>query len=153
MVLSTHPSATAQVGRALTNMGCTISTKQVAEDLGISTAGGHRRAVASVNKRLEKGRKRAIGVASLVNTDKRARKLYLTGVNPMQSYDSPAMGASPTALLRLRRNAVKAINPPGHNGSTTSILAWHIGIDADPGIKELLRQLALWIDLRSSFLS
>ena len=35
----------------------------------------------------------------------------------------------------------------------TTTLAWHLGVDADPGIKEPLRQVATWIDLRTSLLS
>ena len=46
-----------------------------------------------------------------------------------------------------------AIRPPGYHGCVSTTLAWHIGVDADPGLQEPLRQISTWIDLRDSLIS
>ena len=138
-----------RISRMLEGLGCDITPMSVCEDLGAATVGGHYRTLSSINKRIAKGHKRALGVANLVRTDKAARKLYITGVNPMQAYDLPTMGPSPAIIKRLRRNALTALSPPGFRQCPTSTINWFIGQQNDPQVREPLRQVMMWYDIRS----
>ena len=42
-----------------------------------------------------------------------------------------------------------AIAPPGHRPCTTTSISWFLGQDADPAIKEPLRQIEAWVDMRN----
>ncbi len=136
-----------RIAMALGRAGQQIDATAVAEDLGVPTGCGSRRAVGAFKKRLARGLRRARRVRALVRADPRATKLYSTGVKPQQSYGSCVHGAAPSQVQSMRRAAVLCCAPAGVQACTTTLLAWRLGSQRDPAVATPLEQVKLWMKL------
>ena len=136
-----------RAARALARAGQTITAVTSAEDLGVSSGCGARRAISSLAKGLTRGAVRSKRVQTLVRTNHRATKLYSTGVRPQQQYGACISGAAPSQIREMRRAAVRSVASAGTQPCTTTILAWRLGNRKDPGIQVPLDQIKLWMKL------
>ena len=80
-----------------------------AEDLGISSACGSRRAVGALKKRLARGLTRSRRVKRLVTANPKASRLYQTGVRPQQNYGASISGVAPGQLRIMRQAAALSV--------------------------------------------
>ncbi len=126
-VVSNRVGVADSVAAGLAGRSCAIGSARAAEDLGVSTAGGARRAVASFTKRLQKAAKRGARVGRLAATSAAAKKLFTTGVDKQQSYEAVIHGAAPPQLLRMRRNACSCLPPAGSQPCPATFLAGRLG--------------------------
>ncbi len=135
------------VAGALRQAGQHITAVPAADDLGVTSACGARRAIGALKKRISKGLTRSRRVRQLVKVNPKAAKLYQAGVRPQQSYGSSVSGASPEQVRSMRRAAVNCVAPAGAQPCTTTILAWRLSKRRDPAIASPLEQVQLWMRL------
>ena len=132
--------------KQLASKGIEIKIAKSADDVGIETAVGTRRCVASQNKRIAKASSRAKRNGKLAKINAGAHKLGPTGTHPQQSYGHVVQGASRSQTYKMRRNMKLGTNMGGTNSCITSTLAWFYGPRGDPAISLKLDQIAAWID-------
>ena len=135
------------IAAALQRAGQPITPAASAEDLGISSACGARRAVGAVKKRLKRGMRRSRRVGQLSAANPKAAKLYQTGVRPQQSYGAAIQGAAPSHIQSMRRAAAASVAKAGTQPCTTTLLAWRLGAHRDPATAMPLEQVKLWMKL------
>ena len=109
------------VVKILCGEGFLVKTQRIGKDLGVSTAAGHRRAVAERAKTLKKGNTRGKKVRTLVKRKAKAICLILTGVVPQQSYEHHVPGAAMTTVAQCRNNLKNAANIPRAASVTAAI--------------------------------
>jgi hypothetical protein len=149
-VVASTPSAAEEVAKGIRRMGAPIVATERADDLGVTTTAGRRRAINSLATRLGKARKRAQRVQRLVAANGGAKKLYKTGVDPQQAYEGVIVGIAPPQMRAMRRNAALSVAGAGLKPCTASLLAWRLDEEADPAIRAPLRQVQLWRRLWTS---
>ena len=147
VVVASSCTLATRIAGALTKAGQPIEASRTAEDLGISSGCGARRAVGAAKKRLARGAARARRVQRLTRANPKASKLYSTGVQPQQSYGMCIPGASPSQLRIMRRSAVLTVARAGVQPCTTTILQWRLGRHRDPAIALPVEQVKMWIRL------
>ena len=146
-VLLPASSATARsVVSILRREGVQIKAATQAEDVGIGSTAGRRRAAFALDGRLKKGAKRAGGIRRLTKVTKKARKLVRTGLVPQQEYGHQVQGASPAQVAKMRRSAKLAAAVGGRMACTTTALEWALGRGKDPAVSIPVQQLASWAD-------
>ena len=111
------------VAGALRQAGQHITAVPAADDLGVTSACGARRAIGALKKRISKGLTRSRRVRQLVKVNPKAAKLYQAGVRPQQSYGSSVSGASPEQVRSMQRAAVNCIAPAGPSRAPPR--SWH----------------------------
>jgi hypothetical protein len=112
-VVATTAAVAKAVEAGLRRRDVPIRSATAAEDLGVTTAGGRKRAIGSFLKRVRKGRKRAQRIRAMAQANGGAARLFNAGVSPQQSYDASVQGVSPQHMLRMRRNAAACVAPAG----------------------------------------
>ena len=135
------------VATSLGRAGQPVASVAQAEDLGVPTASGARRAVGAFRKRLQRGIRRSIRVRQLARKNPKASKLYVTGVRPQQSYGAPIHGVAPRQLHAMRRAAALCASPAGAQPCITTMLAWRLGPRRDPAAAVPLEQVSMWMRL------
>jgi hypothetical protein len=148
-VVSNHLSAATAIAQGIRGgeVAVPISAAAAADDLGVSTAAGRRRVTGSFAKRLSKAKRRAERGGHLAAVNGAAQKLYSSGVAPQEGYDAPVIGASPAQVIRMRRNACASVVPAGSQACPTSLIAWRLGPEVDPAVREPVRQVSMWMRL------
>lgn len=144
-VVASTALAAEMVARNLMREGIKVKLAKVAVDVGVSTAAGRKRAVAAQNQRLDKADARSRKVKHLVAANKRAMALHKTGTAPQASYGATVQGASPSQIVRHRRQAVRACPNVGPQPCTTAILHWMMGPSVDPFVQLVRKQAEHWI--------
>ena len=143
---STHKLAQG-IAAALSKAGQPIQAVEVAEDLGIATTCGARRAMGAFAKRLARGRARAERVRILARANPKASRLYSTGVCPQQKYGACIAGAAPSQIKSMRRTAAMTVATAGVQPCTSTLLCWRLGAHMDPAIALPLEEIRLWMGL------
>jgi hypothetical protein len=145
-VVASCMGAAAGIAAGIRGGGCPapIRAASSAEDLGVSTAAGRRRVVGSFARKIAKARRRAVRGGRLAAVNGGAQRLYASGVAPQEGYEAPIIGASPQQVAAMRRNACMSVVPAGSQPCSTTLIAWRLGADADPAVREPLNQLAMW---------
>ena len=111
VVVASSKSLAARIAAALAHDGQPIKATSAAEDLGVSTACGARRAIGANKKRLARGLARSRRVRILASANAKATKLHQTGVRPQQSYGASIQGVAPSQIATMRRSAVLCAAP------------------------------------------
>ena len=75
-VVASAPGVANIISRALQARGATTTPEHIADDLGISTAAGGRRAVKRLNQRIMEGRRKATRVRMLMTAAPKAKSMY-----------------------------------------------------------------------------
>ena len=131
------------VAAGLRRAGHPVEAAVFAEDLGVSSASGHRRSVGSLKKRLARGLARSQRVKRLVAVNPRAARLYQTGVRPQQSYGACISGVAPGQLQSMRQAAAQSVRSAGVQPCTATLLAWRLGHGKDPAAAASRRELGI----------
>ncbi len=147
VALASSRKLASTIAGMLTRAGQPICSAAAADDLGVSTSCGARRAVGAFKKRLAKGTRRSKRVRALNSANPKAAKLYGTGVKPQQGYGAAICGAAPSQVRIMRRSAVQCVASAGTQPCTTTILAWRLNPRQDPAVACPLEQVRLWMQL------
>lgn len=147
VILGSSRSVVDNVVRRLRRAGIGVRSAREAQDLGVSTAGGERRAVKAQSERLGKAKRRARRVALIVRTNKRGARLYRGGVAPQAEYGAVVQGTPPSRLKQFRVLAAGCAPNRGPQACATTSIAWAHGASADPGIRIPVAQIETWIEL------
>ena len=139
-----------EVARALNKAGLEVEAATQAEDLGITTAAGARRAVAAQNNRIKKGQRRGRRIGRLARIEHQARKLYSAGAQPQVNYGATVQGVADHQIRSRRRIALDSMAPVGRRPCATTAIAWRYGESIDLAVKVPVEQAALWQRLWAS---
>ncbi len=144
-IVASDPVAAELVARNLRREGINMKIAVQADDVGVTTSAGKRRAVAAQNRRLDKADIRSTRVAQMVAVNKQASCLHKTGTALQAGYGATVQGASPSQILRHRRQAAKICPNTGPRPCTTALLHWSLGPEADPEVALPKKQVEHWI--------
>ena len=131
----------------LAKRGIFIRAANHAEDLGLGCAGCTRRTASTAAKRIAKAAKRSARVKMFARFNTKARKLYVTGVHPQQSYGLAGVGASDSLLKGMRRNLAACLGPHPKFACTRSLAAFVAPTWLDPEVWAAVDQVGWWYDL------
>lgn len=114
------------------------------KDLGIGTAAGGRRTAKVLNGRVAKTKNRTKKVKRLLKVNKKASKLFSTGIYPQVTWGHSASGMPPSTLktIRAMAAATTAVSMGG-KCSTTSVAITH-GIPKDLAIRIRIEHISEW---------
>ena len=110
---------TAGLNRRSRAYGLPIEVKGMVRDLGVANTSGKRRSAKVLEGRFGKAFFRSGGVSRLAKVNRRAKKLFSTGVKPQASWGSTGMGMSPIQVRKLRAMAVRSTGVKGVGRCTT----------------------------------
>ena len=147
VVLSNHPGTASKVAKQIQAAGLPMTASQTSQDIGIATTAGRKRSIATTMKSGAKAKRQALRVNALARKNNSAAQLLNSGVVPKQNYESDVMGASPSIIKMMRRNAVLCVKQAGTQPCSTTLLRWRLDHASDPAWKEPVRQIQLWIQL------
>ena len=116
--------------------------KAVHKDLGLDSAGGRRRRVATHKARMDKGRQRSRRLQALPPDPKAKIRACTQGVMSVALYGHVAMGMAPKRLKWVRQQHAIALGRMSL-GSTEMVLEMHIHKHADPTFTIMNQQLRL----------
>ena len=105
MIISNRQSLAKRVQRILRANDLHIPVADITRDLGIDAAGGARKRRRTRNQRLRAARRRGSRVKVLARKNRKAVKLYTTGIWPSIAYGVEQYGLSPTDLKQFRATA------------------------------------------------
>jgi len=124
-----------------------LSGGLVEEDIGFATTAGRLRRTKPLKARIIKGRLKSRRVATLLKTNKKATKLFQTGVAPTQNFGWCSMGASPSQRRALRTNGRFCLQPAGSSASSTALYEWRGVGHYDPEIFMQAEHIRNWLQI------
>ena len=119
-------------------------------DLGVSTGDSIRRRNAAQQNRIGKSQKRCRRIGRAAKVDKKSRNLITAGARPQMEFGASCCGTAPKQINAMRRNIILGLNNMGYKPCSATMVAWNLGMTADPWIKVPMRQvqsyLRIWKD-------
>ena len=143
IVASSPACGDALRNRILRETGLDLKSVSCGKDLGVASGAGRRR-LGVLNARLKKAQVRGARVKRLARVDKKARKLYSTGLQPVAAYGAVATGLTHSKVEQLRTLAVDACGLPSGRCKTTA-LSLAFGEEGDPAVAMRTLILKDWI--------
>ena len=98
--------------------------------------------------RTEAARKRARRASILSKVNRKAKRLAVTGVNPVQNYGNTVMGIAKSQVAKHRTNVAMATGDHSPGTCVTALLRWHFPKTkyyADPARGMLAQQYEMWM--------
>ena len=149
-LLSNSGKATKMLHQRLRRKGYHFKQATSCRDLGVDTSFGRRRVVATARKRQQEARQRAKRLSMMVNTNRRASKLYRQGVASKSLWAAHISGLPGTTAKRLRAEAARATSWGGKGTCPYTAIALECGWEADPEIRVARLQLQAWFNYLGS---
>ena len=128
--------------------GLPIEVKGMVRGLGVANTSGKRRSAKILEGRFGKAFFTSGRVSRLAKVNRKAKKLFSTGMKPQASWGSTRMGTSPIQVRRLRAMAVKSAGAKGVGKCATSTILFALGEQADPAFYHPLEVAQTWLELQ-----
>jgi len=146
-VVASSPAIANKIAGYVRSKGYPVKISKEADDVGVSTTAGSRRAVASQAVRAQKISTRSFRVGVMARQNWHASKMHKTGCIPAGKYGGHAQGFAPSRISQLRTAAAKTVPSPGSKPCITTLLSWRLGDDADPFMFCKVGQVKQWMQL------